>query len=154
MKKTNLLPSEVFKLIQSTRDLKERDAIIQKHADFTIRTILQVNFNDWIKLDLPEGKPPFTPDTNPVDKSGGRIHKLIRNLKILTPASNLKKYKKEVRFIQMLESVNQHDAEILIAMKDKALTKLYSAITEAFVRRNFPKLIVDKNKSPKEETVA
>ena len=144
MKKTNLLPHEVFDLVQSTRDLKERDAIIKKHESFAIRTILQVNFSDWIKFDIPEGAPPYTPDTRPPEKAAGRINKSIRVLKDLVVGSKMPKYKKEMRFVQLLESVNEKDAEILVAMKDKKLNKLYSSLTEAFVKRNFPKIIIDK----------
>ena len=52
--------------------------------------------------------------------------------------------KKEIKFIQMLEGLNENDAKIIVAIKDKKLNKLYSALTPALVSRAFPTLIQEK----------
>lgn len=142
--KLSLFPHEIFEKVQAVRAMKDRVAILQENSSFALRTILQVNFNNWIKFDLPEGNAPFKEDTNPPEFSAGRIDNAIRILKLLTVESKLPKVKKEMKFIQLLESVNVKDAKIIVAMKDKNIQDLYPAITPVLVKKAFPNLIKDK----------
>lgn len=142
--KVKLLPHEIFEKVQSVRAMKDRVQILQENESFSVKLILQGNFNDWVQFDLPEGAPPFKEDKNPVDKSAGRIERNIKILRLLLKGGKLSRLRKEVKFVQLLESVNVKDANIIIAMKDKQLNKLYPALTPALVKRAFPKLIKDK----------
>jgi hypothetical protein len=143
MKKMKLFPHEIFEKLQEVRAMKDRVQILEDNASFALKTILQANFNDWVKFELPEGSPPYTKDENPPEHSAGRLEKVIPQLKLFVEGSKLPSYKKEGRFVQLLESIHHKDAEILIAMKDKSLMKLYSAITPALVKKAFPLLIRD-----------
>ena len=43
-------------------------------------------------------------------------------------------------YTQILESVSEDDAKILVAMKDKDMTTLYPTITKELVREAYPNL--------------
>lgn len=142
--KVKLSLDEIFSKVQDVRAMKDRVAILQENDCYALRLVLQGNFNDWVQFDLPEGSPPYKPDTNVPDRSAGRIDKNIKILKRLLKGSPMNKVKKELRFVQLLESVNTNDAKIIIAMKDKQLKKLFPAITPALVNKAFPGIIKDK----------
>src|SRR6056300_149512 len=102
----------------------DRIAVLKEYESFTLKTILQVNFNNWIEFDLPEGDAPYKKDKNPPEFSAGRIDKLIKELKHLVKQSKLPRARKELKFIQMLEAMHHKDADIIVAIKDKNLNKL------------------------------
>jgi len=58
----------------------------------------------------------------------------------LPPPSNFPRYRLEMLFIQLLESIHKDEAEVLLAAKNKTLTKLYP-ITKDVVKKAFPGLI-------------
>jgi len=134
-------PHEIFGKIQKARGPKERLVILKEQSSFTLRTLLQINFSPWLKFDLPEGTPPYTPDKNPPQYSASRIEKVVKQFSILVPSAKQSKTKKEMRFIQMLEAVNAEDAKILAACKDKDLTSLYNKVNRKLVDDVFPNLI-------------
>jgi hypothetical protein len=45
---------------------------------------------------------------------------------------------KERRFVGILELLHARDAEILIAMKDKSLSKMYPKLTASLAKKAFP----------------
>jgi len=142
--KVKLLPHEIFDKVQNVRAMKDRIKILQENESYSLKLILQGNFNSWVQFDLPEGAPPFKEDRNPPEKSAGRIDRHIKVLKHFVKGSRLPRTRKEIKFIQFLEAINVNDAKIIIAMKDKNLNKLYPALTPALVKRAFPNLIKDK----------
>lgn len=146
MKPTRYLyPHEVFEAIAAINSFHDRVAFLQSKQSFAIRTILQCNFASDIVLDLPDGSPPFERDVLPVGNSMGRIDKAVKVLGQLvapngTHTSGLSRMKKETRFIQLLESVYEKDADVIIAMKDKALSKMYPALDYTLVKSAFPNI--------------
>ena len=135
------LPHEVFEQCEKIRYKKDRQEYLEKHGNtFSVRTVLQLNFDDNIKLDLPEGKPPYKEDDAPTGMQLQSIDKALKVLGYLVPDSGYKTIKKEVMFIQMLESITHQDAAIIVAAKDGKLQDLYSKITINLVQDSFPKL--------------
>lgn len=53
---------------------------------------------------------------------------------------NLPKYKLEMMFVQLLEALHPSEAEVLLAAKNKSLTKLYP-ITKDIVKKAFPDIL-------------
>jgi len=88
---------------------------------------------------LPEGAPPYKP-CEFLDQEG-RLYTEARKLYLFIEGGNpnLNKVKREMLFIQLIESLDQRDAELLIAIKDKMLP--YKNITEKIVRAAFPDLL-------------
>ena len=140
-----LYPHEVFAGLASIDSFHARVAFLQAKQSFAIRTILQCAFTPSIVLDLPDGAPPFTRDVLPVGNSLGRIDKAVKVLGQLVahkgiPSTGLVRMRKETRFIQLLESVYEKEADVIIAMKDKALTKMYPSLDSTLVKAAFPNL--------------
>ena len=146
-KKTYRYPSEVFTKLGEIDSFHDRVAYLQEEQTFAIRTILQCNFTPTIRLDLPDGTPPFTRDILPGDNSLARLDRVIKSLGRIAligdqaPAVGLEKMRKETQYIKLLESVNEADADVIIAMKDKALTKKFPVLDYVLVKAAFPTLL-------------
>lgn len=132
---------ELFEEIQEAQSRADRIKIIKENDSFTIRTILQLAFNKSIELDFPSGAPPFTPSTAPTGLEPARLKNIIRSLGLCVKGNKTPPMKKERTFINILESIHEKDAAIIIAAKDKSLSKLYSKITENLVEKTFPSLL-------------
>lgn len=133
----------IFEEICKIEDRDERIAFLKENGDRQVRTILQLAYNDKIELDVPKGKPPFTPcqDHNiPVPTS-----KAFNNLPRIVKGNKLTQIQKEKIFISILESIPEETAKILIAAKDGNLLtiqgKKYSKITKSLVEATYPGLL-------------
>lgn len=84
------------------------------------------------KFLLPDGEPPYKPSPEPIGMTPARFIQEIRRFYLFT-RKDLSNTKREQLFIQMLESVHQEEAKILIAVKDQTLTNLYPNITREAV---------------------
>jgi len=51
--------------------------------------------------------------------------------------NTINKLKKETMFIQVLEGLQQKDAEVLIAIKNKNLNNIYKGLTAQMVKETF-----------------
>lgn len=107
-----------------------------------IRKLLYYAFDPRVKFLLPEGAPPFKP-CDFLDQEG-RFYTEVRKLYLFIEGGNpnLTKFKREVLFVQLLESIGKEDAELLIAIKDKTLP--YKTITKKVVSEAFPGLILEE----------
>jgi hypothetical protein len=139
--KTNLLPHEVFKKVALAKTPAARVKLLQENESFSLKTILQGNFDSRIKMDLPEGAPPYNKDKAPAGLQMARIDGAIKMLGNLIVGNSLSKIRKEMLFVQLLESIHAEDAEIVIAMKDKTLSDLFPCLTAKLVRQAFPTLL-------------
>lgn len=132
--------------------------VLRSYDHPVLRGILQLNFNDTIKMDLPPGEPPFKKDTNtPEGYSETNLFVEYRRFYIWTDSSkNLTKYRKESLFIQMLEGLHWKEAELVCLAKDKSIERKFKSITYNLVNEAFPNLLppkVEKEKQPKKEKV-
>jgi hypothetical protein len=143
MNKTNTekLLHELFEQAQNLPTRLERIELLKKQDNFALRTILQLAHNPKIELDFPEGAPPYKKSDNPIGLEHGRLKNIIRSLGQCVKGNNVSQVKKEQIFIRLLESVDEKDAQIIIAAKDKVLHKLYSKVTENLVEKTFPALL-------------
>jgi hypothetical protein len=71
----------------------------------------------------------------------GRLYAELRRLYLFIEGGNpsLTKVKREYLFIQLLESIDKQDAELLVAVKDKKLP--YKGLTASVVKKAFPGLL-------------
>lgn len=135
--------SEILKTISQIKDPKARQDSLATCAEIApLITILKYTFDPRIKFALPEGDPPFTRLEKRLDVQGmlyREARKLDYFIEELYP--NLKQMKREIMFIELLESVDPDDADLLLAMKDKRA--LYPTINYALVHKTFPGLLPD-----------
>lgn len=147
IKKKYQYPHEVFAAIDKISSFHDRVNYLRENASFAVKTILQCNFSATIDLDLPEGNPPYRKDVMPADLTPARIDKAIKVLGKMArypgqpAASGLGRIKLETLFINLLESISEKDAEVILAMKAKELTKMFPTVDQTLVKTAFPDLI-------------
>lgn len=152
MRKLNRkLPHEVFDLVENAKNVEERVRILKENNTFEIQTILQGAFHPGVIFDLPAGAPPYTPDKGVPGCQPTPLHKqliylvnCVKGKGKFDEADRYTRMRRETQFIKILEIAYEKDAEILIAMKDKKLHKLYPSLTASLVRKAFPEILPSK----------
>lgn len=129
--------TEIFQEIQDADTRVKRQEILKENDTFALRTVLQLNYDKTIELDLPSGQPPFTVNEAPA----GKLDSVIKGLGSCTKNSRQPKIKKERAFISILEGVSKDDAQIICRAKDKKLDKLYSRVSESLVKSVYPQFV-------------
>lgn len=80
------------------------------------------------KFILPDGEPPYKKAAEPMGMTPAKFIQEVRKFYLFS-RKDLTSAKREVLFIQLLEGIHPEEANILIAIKDQQLTKLYPNIT-------------------------
>lgn len=147
----HLLLSEILEQVDKAKTKAEKIELLKQHEMPVLRGILKINFHPDVRMDLPEGEPPFQKEA---DKPAGyQESNLVVEYKRfyiwLDPTQQIPKIKKEKLFIELLESLHISEAELLILAKDKKLHKKYKTIKEDIVRAAFPQILPEaQEKAP------
>lgn len=107
--------------------------------------ILSLNFDDRVRVNVPEGVPPYKQDESQhPDTFQTTLSQQIKRMGgiLVGRSEHIPKMQRESIFIQILEGIPPKEAEVLIFAKDKALTELYPTITFDFVKEHFPNYCV------------
>lgn len=140
-----LLLPEIFDQVEKAATAQDRKNILLKHNSPVLVEMLKMNFHPEIKFKLPEGEPPFKREGVPMGLADSNLYKEMRRMYVwINPPENLHKIKRETLFIQLLESINEKEAVLLCAVKDKDLTRLYPAMTYELVNETFPGVLPPK----------
>jgi hypothetical protein len=136
----------VSEIIQRVSNAKTRDEKIQilRHYDSTaLRSVLIWNFHSKVESVFPEGEVPYTPNDAPAGTEHTRlIHEWKKFNYFVKGVSDLPQTKREVMYIQLLESLHHSEAEILCLIKDKQLHKRFK-LTKVVVQEAFPDIVWD-----------
>jgi hypothetical protein len=97
-----------------------------------LKLILQYAFDPEKKFLLPDTDPPYKQDKSPVGMAPTSLIFESKRLYVFT-RKDLKAPKREQLFIDLLESIEQSEAKVLLAVKDQKLQKLYPKITKKLV---------------------
>ena len=145
--------AEILSQISKIKDIQERqNALGSCHSIQPLIQILHACFHPEVKFALPEGAPPFTKLKKDVDAQGTlyreskRLYLFIEGL-----SPNVNQLKRETLFVQLLESLDPDDADLLLGVKDKKM--IYPGITYDLVAKTFPGLLpeVSEDQEPKKE---
>lgn len=140
-----LLLPEIFERVEKAATAIERKNILLQHNSPVLTDLLKINFHPDIKMQLPEGEPPYKKEGIPTGLADTNLYKEMRRMYTwINPPQNLNKIKKETLFIQLLESINENEAALLCAVKDKQIEKLYPSITYELINETFPGLLPEK----------
>ena len=124
-------------------DRNDRIKYLKENAYKQVKSVLQLCYNDKINLDLPKGKPPFTPC--PEGREPAPIARAFAPIGLCVVGSSAHRLKKEKIFIGILETLHEEDAKLLCAAKDGTIThhdnKNYSKITKSLVQACFPEIL-------------
>lgn len=131
--------AEILSNANDISDPKKRREYVINNDSVALRTILKYCYDPKIKFLLPKGKAPYKPSD--FDNSQGMLYSEFRKLYLFVEGgnTNLTTVKREMLFINLLESLHPKDAELLEYVKDKVLP--YKTITKNFVEKVYPGLI-------------
>jgi hypothetical protein len=132
---------EVFEEYKKAESREDRLDVLKKYEDnWAFKDILRGSFDDSLVFNLPEGRPPFTPNKpESIPSSLLKQHKEFGLYIQGGKGDNLTQFRRENKFIQLLESVHPEDAEYILKMVAKKPPCRY--ITKKIVQEAFPNLI-------------
>lgn len=131
--------AEFLEQVSKLRTDDEKINALKFNDSFVLRCILQGAFDPNVEWLIPPGVPPYKP-TDQLDQEHMLINK-AQKLQYFVKGfyDNLNSTKREMMFIEMLESVSPKDALLLVAIKDKTLP--YKGITVQHVLAAFPDMM-------------
>ena len=134
---------EVFDEFEAANSKKERMAVIQKNLSKTLVDVLELTFHpgiQWKIKSMPEG---YQIKPIPVGMSHCQLSTELRKLYMFRAgnptAEQLSERKRNELLIQLLESIEPREAEVVygIFVKDQGV----KGLDYAFVKEAFPKLL-------------
>lgn len=133
------LVHEIFTQINNAKDKPKKIAVLKQNDSPAMRQLLKAAFDPKIEWDLPEGNPPYIANEAPAGTEHTSLISEARKLYHFVVGGNNKinKLKKETMFVQLLEGLQQKDAEVLLAIKNKKLNSAYKGLTAQMVKEAF-----------------
>ena len=132
--------AEILQEVSKQKVKKDKVSMLLKLKESTpaVFTMLKYIFKQNILWDLPEGNPPYKPQPKESDLQH-MLYSEFRRLKIFMKGEypQMKPMKRELLFIEFLESLDPDDAKLVIAMKDKKSP--YKGLTKKLLCDTFPK---------------
>ena len=152
VKKKQLPPNpmvhELLEAVDSERVKAKKLEILRTHGDDSFKMVMIWNFDESVISVLPEGNVPYEPvegDVQASKEQGVPQRTTIRNAArqfyrfVKGGDDQLNKIKRESIFINILQTLPQPEAEILVLVKDKALNTKYN-ITKELVSEAYPEI--------------
>ena len=129
--------SEILKKCSEFKKKEERVEALRINCNEPCKIVLQYMFHPDVKFALPEGKPPFK--YSEFDEPN-MLHSQARKLYLFLEGVNpeMRPSKRQSLFLDILQSVNADDADLLIAMKEKKSP--FSGLTKEVAVAAFPEL--------------
>ena len=149
----HLLVSEILDKFEAAKTREEKIAVLKNNVTDPLLVLLRLNYDHMLKMDLPEGEPPFRKDTDkPIGYSESSLQLELRRFDVwMDPRTTLPKIKKESLFVNMLEGIHWTEAEALCLAKDRKLQTKYKSLKEDLVREAFPLALTPKPVKEKAE---
>jgi hypothetical protein len=147
---------QIFEEVERAATKEAKIKTFRAYDHPILRGILQINFDPNVKVQLPEGEPPYKKDKEvPIGYSETNLYAEFRRFYIwLDEKINLNKMRKEQLFIQFLEGIHWTEAEVICLAKDRKLQTKFKSVKEDLVREAFPNLLpakIKKEAPPKKE---
>ncbi len=139
----NPLVSELFKAVHGKKTAPQKVALLKEHKRDDVKALLIWNFDKGIDSAVPEGDVPYKKNDAPAGTEGHtRLIHEWRTLYNFVRGGNdgISNMRRETLLIQLLESLQQDEAEIVCLVKDKALQSKYR-ITRSVVEQAYPEII-------------
>jgi hypothetical protein len=128
--------AEVTAACCELKEPSEQIAFLKENNSKELRNILILMYDSRWSFNIPSSPPPYTPSVHL--ESHGMLYREARKLsyfvKEMSDGENLNQVKRESLFIQMLETVDEADAKLLLQMlrKEPFAELLAETINEAF----------------------
>jgi hypothetical protein len=101
-------------------------------GDAALNYVFKHAFDPKYKFILPKGNPPYKKDPAPIGMTPAIFKQELKRFYIFCRA-DLNPVRRETLFIQLLESIHPSEAEVLLAIKEQKLHKMYKKITHKLV---------------------
>ena len=134
-----LLLSEILDKVHKAKTKTQKVNILREYNSESLRMIIKASFDPKIEWAVPEGNVPFKRNQAPAGTEHTVLAYECRKLwHFIKGADNqTAQFKKETMFIQMLEGLNENEADVLVAAKDKRLHQVYKGLSEPVVLEAF-----------------
>ena len=152
VKKKTLPPNpmvhEILEAVDSERVIAKKLELLRTHVDDSFKMVMIWNFDETVVSMLPDGPVPYQPvegDVQANREQGIPQRTTIRNSArqfyrfVKGGDDALNKIKRESIFINILQTLPQPEADILVLVKDKLLTSKYN-ITKELVAEAYPEI--------------
>lgn len=151
MRKKSL--SSIIREAASKTAFQDKINVLRQNASQSLYDLLCAAFDPRLTFLLPSGAAPYKKVTGLLDQEG-RLYVELKHIgKFLAingqPVQpKLSSTKREMLFLQMLESIDPEDAVMMVSIKDKKLP--YKGLTARTAQQAFPNLYIGE---PQEEKV-
>ena len=124
---SNPFMNEILELVSEQKTDAKKVAILKEYECDALKSLFIWNFDDSIISLLPEGNVPYKPNENPLGTDHSSLRREQRNLYMFVKGGNdaLSTIRRETIIIQMVAGLHPKEADIVIAVKDKALEDKY-----------------------------
>tara|TARA_R100001082_G_scaffold106558_1_gene79547 strand:- start:180 stop:629 length:450 start_codon:yes stop_codon:yes gene_type:complete len=139
----NPLVSELFKAVHGKKTAPQKVALLKEHKRDDVKALLIWNFDKGIDSAVPEGNVPYKKNDSPAGTEGHTrlVHEWRTLYNFVRGGNNgISNMRRETLLIQLLESLQQDEAEIVCLVKDKALQSKYR-ITRSVVEQAYPEIV-------------
>jgi len=139
----NPLVSELFKAVHGKKTAPQKVALLKEHKRDDVKALLIWNFDKGIDSAVPEGTVPYKKNESPAGTEGHTrlIHEWRTLYNFVRGGNNgISNMRRETLLIQLLESLQEDEAEIVCLVKDKALQSKYR-ITRSVVEQAYPEIV-------------
>ena len=125
-----------LKKIDDLKQHKRKVDQLREAGDFIIKSIIQASYTKHINFKMPEGAPPFERNEKDVEFDAKYFNQRIQGI------MNFKKHQwaREKEFTDLCSYINEKDADIMIAMKDKKLTDIFPTFTRELCKEVYPEM--------------
>jgi hypothetical protein len=133
------LYSEILSKLSKIKSKKDKVSHLKHYNDASLRMVIKSSFDPKIKWSLPAGDVPYKANDAPEGTEHTMLISEARKLFHFIKGGNnqINGMKRESMFVQMLEGLNENEATLLIAAKDKSLHQLYKGLSKNVVMEAF-----------------
>ena len=139
---TTLSLAEIVNTARKAEKGEEKVSVLRKHDSKQLRDILALMCDARWTFDLPQVAPPFTPSD--IRESHGLLYREMRKMPYfveqMKDGKDLPRVRKEALFIQLLESIDADDAQLVIRTIAK---EPYPDLSPEVINQAFEGSIVD-----------
>lgn len=135
--------STILKEASEKKTKKDKIAFLKSHRpNTTMLDIIKFAYHPGIEWLLPEGKPPYKPcevldNEQALYQEWRRMYIFVKGIR--KPAPEMPSVRREALFIQILESIDESEAELLVSIKDKKIP--YKGLTPKLFEEAFPGIL-------------
>lgn len=130
--------AEILAEAGKAKTAKQKVDVLLANDSVPLKTILKYTYDPSVEFLVPDSEPPYEPSAS--HEGHGMLYSEARRLRIFVKGGgydNLKQLRREVLFVELLESIHADDAKVLV---DMIVNRKFKGITEKTVLAAYPDL--------------